>query len=896
MPKGPRDRENLPSPASSFHGRRAELDAIDAAFETHRLVSVVGPGGMGKTRLAQQFAASRLTTLARKGRGGVWFVDLSQARTPHAAASAVASALHLIVTAHANEDPERGYIAAVGRAVAAMGPTLIVLDNLEQLGEPAAALLAGWLETTPSARWLVTSRIVLNLPAEQALGLGPLASDDARALFVDRARSVGTNVGDALVDPIVDAIDRMPLAIELAASRTRVMSAQTLRDRLGKPLSVLAADETTRHGSLRRTVLDSVALLPLAAARAFALLATLRNGFSLEAAEAVLAPLALPHAQTLDAIETLVRSSLLRVAIDGPHARYGFFETIREVAEERRECDEARDAARRAHLHHHLAIARSCAEVDEMLDGTFENFIVAAGTALAHGDATSALRLALVLDPQLSRRGLATQREQLLEGALTLASSARLDAALSMTDVAAAHLARGAARRERGDGTGAQQDFEAARALATELGDAGLQASALMRLGGIYDLRGDTEGARVHLARALSLLAETPEGEVRTAREAEALLRLGHAHRREGALASARDAITSAVARHRALGHDEGLTSCLYELGVIEMFRGERDRAFSCFDEGIEVARRGGVRVMEGACLTARGCLLQELGRLDEALAHHADAAIIFRDHGSALRHASALHYLATTYLERGAPGEAIAPLMQARRLLEGVGSPRYEVLTRCAWALALSALGCHDEAASAITPAARAMADVPNEPALAVALALHRATLAWRADPSIEGISEMDAEQRVAGAATDDSRFALRALSAARSGATSPSAEHHGLWVWGEGASFRAPRGERVQLPERSPLRRLLALLVDRREQTPGDPVTLEQLIAAGWPGEKIGADAALNRAYVGMTTLRKRGLGQVIVRASGGYAISRAITIHRMRDEPSGPGSRRD
>jgi len=846
---------------------------------------------MGKTRLALRHAASRVSMLARRGRGGVWFVDLSQAASAHAAASAVASALDLEVTPRA----ERARIDAVGRAIAALGPALIVLDNLEQLGEHAAPLVSGWIETAPSARWLVTTRVVLGLPAERALSLGPLASDDARALFVDRARSVrttnalGDRLGDGLVDAIVDAIDRMPLAIELAASRTRVMSVEVLRARIGRPLEVLASNPTTRHGSLRRTVEDSVALLPPIAGRAFALLATLRNGFALDAAEAVLGPLALRPIEVLDALETLVRSSLLRVEIEGPHARYAFFETIREVAEERRAKEEAAQEARCAHAAHYVALAtRARISGDAALDhdGTLENLLEGAANAIALGDGEGALSIALALDPHLSRRGVATRRDRLLTDALMLATrSSAIDGGPAIPE---AHLARGAARRELGDGVGALHDFEAAHALATELGDAGLQASALMRLGGIRDLRGDTAGAREHLARALLLLEQTAEGPRRQGREAEALLRLGHAHRREGALDAAHHAITSAVARHRALGDEEGLASALYELGVVEMFRAQQDRAFACLEEGLELARRGRVRVMEGACLTARGCLLQDLGRLDEALTHHADAAGIFRDHGSALRHASALHYLATTYIERGEPSEALSPLEQARRLLESVGSPRYEVLTRCAWAVALAALERHDEATAAIAPAIRAIEDVPNEPALTLSLALHQATLEARAGAIATEIAIEDATRRVHTSGSDDSRFALRELVRACIGGrpertTVPDA----LEVWGEGEAFLSPGGERVVLPARSPLRRLLSLLVDRREQAPGEPVTLEELILAGWPGEKIGADAALNRAYVGIATLRKRGLREAIVRIGGGYAISQAVSVRRMPTE---------
>ncbi len=863
-------RTNLPAPIASFHGRGEERAQLEAAFERGRLVSIVGPGGMGKTRLSLEYAADRVAVFGRRARGGVWFVDLSDARTADDAASTVASALDLRAGAGADR------VEAVGRAIAGLGPTLVVLDNLEQL-EGAAALTSRWMALAPSARLLVTTRVVLGVPGEHVLTLGPLAPSDAIALFVARARDVRTPSADEAmhVERVVAAIDRMPLAIELAASRTRSMSTEALGARLARPSTVLSGDASHRHGSLRRTVLDSVALLSPVAARAFALLSVLRNGFDLVLAEAVLGPLALGPGPTIDALDALVRSSLLRSL--GPSG-YAFFETIREIADERLADEPLAGAAREAFVTHHAAI-----DADVLAgDGARENAIEAARIAIALGRPDAALTIALALDPHLSRRGEAALRVRLLSGGLALEPTAPSLRAL-------AHLARGAALRELGDGPRASDDFEAAHRIATDVGDVGLRASALMRLGGIRDLRGDTAGAREHLRSALRSIEALPAGRLRRAREAEALSRLGHAQRREGALDDARAAIARAVSLHRELGDAEGLAAALYELGVIAMFRAEHERAFQCFDEGLAVSRERGVRVMEGACLTARGGLLQDLGRLDEALTHHAEAAAIFRDHGITLRQASALHYLACTYLERGEPAAATEPLVRARALLEGVGSPRYEVLTRCAWAVALSELGRHDEADAVIAPADRALQHVPNEPALALALRLHRATLTLRRGGEAQVLGDEEATAAVERAGTDDSRFALRTLQRARAGEGVRSDGAGALRVWGEGEAFQPPHRERIALPARSPLRRVLLLLVDRREHAPGEPTSLEQVIAAGWPGEKIGADAALNRAYVAIATLRKRGLSDAIVSVGGGYAISMAIPIRRV-DERSG------
>ncbi len=895
----PPRRTNLRTPTSSFVGRRTELEALAETFEHARLVTLVGPGGIGKTRLALRHAETRLDSLAKAGRGGVWMIDLAEARTSAEALALAASVLELSLVGHAPTPAgERAMSEAIGRAIGRMGPVLLVIDNVEQIAVAAARHLNTWLELAPSARLLVTSRVVLGVPAERVLVLGPLAERDARALFVDRAasiRAVAPSESDpTLVGEIVDAIDRMPLAIELAASRTRVLSTTELRDRLERPLEVLAGGVTNdRHVSIRGAVLDSLALLDPPLRRAFALLSTLDNDFTLASAEAVLghsAPGLSTRAPTVDVLaqlDALVRHSLVRVELEaGRPARYALFETIREVAVELARDEPMRDAALAAHASHHADLARrahaSDDERDDVLPRDLEHFLTARSIALGLGRHDDVVVLTLAVEPVLAARGLSALRATLLGEALTLAHEA------SRSLRAELHLARGLARRELGEGDAANEDFEAALALTdrafTDHGaDAGLRALALLRLGGIADLRGDTAGATVRFAEALALLARTPADTRRETREAEALLKLGHARRREGALDEAHAAFVRAVAGHRALRRDDGLAASLYELGVVEMFRERFDAAFVCLDEGLAVARRSGARIMEGACLTARGCLLQDLGRLGEALEHHAEAASLFAAHASRYREASALYYLATTYLERGDATEAHAVIGRARQRIEGVGAPRYDVLMSGGSALALAALGRHDEADRELDRASTALASVPREPSLLASLHAHRLTLAHRrgAKASDEAVSTVEASVR--GSPSDDTRFAWRELERALGRATTEA--HDALCVWGAGEAFLTPGGVKVQLPERSPMRRILDHLVLRRESSPGESVAIETLIEAGWPGEKMGTDAALNRAYVALSSLRKKGLRDAIVSVGGGYAISQAVVVRRMR-----------
>jgi hypothetical protein len=160
--------------------------------------------------------------------------------------------------------------------------------------------------------------------------------------------------------------------------------------------------------------------------------------------------------------------------------------------------------------------------------------------------------------------------------------------------------------------------------------------------------------------------------------------------------------------------------------------------------------------------------------------------------------------------------------------------------------------------------------------------LALELRKRAWR-DAEVV-VSE--ATRLVAASPSDDSRFALRVLCAARKG---ESRDHEALVVWSAGRAFRAPGAAvAVELPPRSPLRRLLEHLAQRRIESPGEVVTLEQLVRAGWPSEKIGAEAALNRAYVALASLRKLGLRGLLLHGGGGYALSQAVVV-RIEDKAS-------
>jgi predicted ATPase len=910
------EQTNVRDAPSSFVGRATDIAELSERFDRGaRLVTVTGPGGMGKTRLAVRFAQARLQAYCAHGGGGVWFCDLTEARTLTGMAAVIAGVLRARLP---DSVTDATAAADLGPVIARRGRTLLVLDNFEHLVSVGGAALDLWLTAAPRAHLLVTSRLALGRPGEQLWPLQPLPDEDAVDLFLRRTEQVRPDLRPsdadvALVSAIVRSLEGMPLAIELAASRMAILSPAQLHARLDRPLDLLAdrGPGAGRHTSVRRTVLDSVRLLRPADRDAFAACAVFRSGFTLEAGEAVVG-----RPEAMDSIEALTRHSLLRVLpAGGPggELRFSFFDTVREVASELLADSPERDDVATRHAAFFAGLARDLGPTAAIRSGGPEalrmeretmNLLAAHAHTIALAGRTSdeaaahqAVAIAVGLDPLLSARGLSRLRLRLLDEALGAATTARADP--RRPEIVEACLARGLALRELGAMDGAREALEEGLRRAARAHLPALEAVAHARIGEIIEIAGGTAEAHVRFERALGILASSPDDAARASREADILLRDGHAHRREGALDRAEAAVAEAVVRYRRLNHDEGLAAAMYEAAVVAMFQGRSDVALERFDEGLRVARGADVRAVAGALVTARGGLLQEMGRVDEALAHHAEAARVFRELGSRYRETSALYYQATAYLERGDARDAERVLAQASERVRGLGSPRYEALIEGCRALVFGRHGDLAAAEQAMQRARAAASACATEGALAATVAVHAMTLevCRSAEPDSNeapharkrtepGSNEAPARVLVEAHPSDDSRFALRMLTAALHpprARTSPA-----LAVWRGARAFQPPSApEKVELVRRAPLRRILELLVDRRLDAPGEAVAVEDIVSAGWPGERIQVQAALNRAYVALTTLRKLGLRDVLVTGTGGYWLHPAIPLERVEDE---------
>ncbi|MGI8828268.1 MAG: ATP-binding protein [Candidatus Limnocylindria bacterium] len=438
---------NLPVPATAFLGRDTELADIGALLardEVH-LLTLTGPGGTGKTRLALQAAASAADTFA----GGVWWVPLAPLRDPQLVLSSAAQAL-----------------GAGGDLAEHIGDKrlLLLLDNFEHLVS-AAADLAPLLSACPNLTVLVTSREPLHLGGEHEYAVDPLRQPEAVELFRTRALAARPDcVANGEVAIICQRLDYLPLAIELAAARVKLLSPRAILERLEQRLPLLTGgtrDAPDRQRTLRATIEWSHDLLTDAEQRLFARLAVFRGGCTLEAAEQV-------ADADLDTLSSLVDKSLVRMRED----RFWMLETIREFALERLDASGDADEMRDRHANHFLALAEeaephlrgSPRDWLDRLEADNDNLRAAFDRLAAAGDAQLPLRMGAALWRFWAMRGYAPEGRGRLERALAADASPTPARAFALNGATANAM-------DYGDPVGARRYAEEALALHRSLGD-----------------------------------------------------------------------------------------------------------------------------------------------------------------------------------------------------------------------------------------------------------------------------------------------------------------------------------------------------------------------------------------------------------------------------------------
>ncbi|MEY3013780.1 MAG: hypothetical protein RIT45_2515 [Pseudomonadota bacterium] len=639
----PLRKTNLQPRGDAFVGREDELRGLGERLDAGaRLLTLLGPGGMGKTRLSQQFAAARTEAFP----GGAWFCDLTEARDEAALAVAVGRALDVPLTHH---DP----IAQLGAVLAGKGEALVVLDNAEQVVDACAAAARRWLAVAPGLRLLVTSRIRLAIEGEDVVALQPLPLAEAVALFCARAASARPGFpaspegldAEALqaVRTIAVRLDCMSLPIELAAARVRSMSPPQIASRLDRRFALLAGadrDRTARQATLRGAIDWSWDLLQPWEREAMCQCAVFRGGFTLDDAEAVLALDAFPDAPwAADAVQSLIDQSLLWLDEPRPgQLRVRCYESIHAYALERRAADAsaaAADAARHGAcyarlgrddaidaLHGHGGVERRWALFFEL-----ENLQAAQAAAQARGDWAVAAACALASAPIYEVRG---------PFAL---GAARLDALLAAPTLAAPDL------------VSAPEAHASSRRLRYWRG-------FLRRLGG------SPEAARDDLRTALAMQREA--GDLRG--QAYSLAALAILDREQGQTEAAREGFAASLALHRQVGNRHGEGVVLAHVGLLAQDLGDREQAQARYEAAFAIYEDVGDRRLQGRMLGNLGLLAKARGELDLARELTQRTLAIAAEVGDHLGEGIALGNLGDHWLAAGAADEAEACLRAAVR------------------------------------------------------------------------------------------------------------------------------------------------------------------------------------------------------------------------------------
>ena len=663
-PASPPKRMVIPEPLTELVGRERELEELSRCLAEHRLVTLVGPGGVGKTRLALELARVAASSLDD---GGV-LVELAAVGAPAGVATAISTALGL-------PNPNR-LAELIGHR-----ELLVVLDNCEHVITTAAAVAEELLTRCPNLRLLATSREGLRVPGEIIWPVPPLRAQDATELFESRVRAAGTRVDltdetRQVIVQICERLDGLPLAIELAAARTRAFPVQQLASRLDDRFRLLTGGSRTalpRQQTLRAVVDWSYELLFDDEQRVFERLSVFPGGCDLTTAELVCAGDDLPTEEIADLIQALVDKSLVIAVSDGDELRFTQLQTLvqygKEKLAERGDAGPVRDAM----AAHFAGLCARSAEAyigDEQrswlrtIDAERDNLRAALEWAIATDDADTALTIAGGASWPHWLAGTSVEGKRWLDDAFACAGPA------TPTSRALALTGRGLLDVQAGVRTDVDADLEEAMAIFEQAATGAprsYDAPGLALVSSFYAeiaaVRGEVAEARRRRQQHIELCARQPEGAFASAviaysraklalldgdldgceqhyREATAHFRkidrpmmlsmceaiVADFDERAGDFATAAKELEAAIATNATLGLRGFDSSLQARLGWVFLQLGDLPRARQRYDDALHVARWLGHRPVLMVALAGSAVLLREAGRAREAGAAASEA------------------------------------------------------------------------------------------------------------------------------------------------------------------------------------------------------------------------------------------------------------------------------
>ncbi len=861
-----------------FFGRDAELDGIEDRLRGGaRLLTLTGPPGVGKTRLALEYG------IARRHRflGGSWFADLSAATGTDDVVATVRAALELADGSDAR--------ATLGRELATRGATLLILDGAEHVIDAVRDVATAWLAAAPALRLLVTSCQRLRLAGERLIELAPLPPRHAGEMFVDRVRAVSPQFaprdGDyELIGAIAARLDWMPLAIELAATRMRAMGLSDLLAHLQRQLDFLdlpMAGVAPHHATLRAAVARSWELLDPQARAVLAQASVFRGSISAAAAEAVIAA---PTGRTmLDCLEALVDLSLVVAERHNDQVRFSLYTAVRELAAEGLD-DDGRAAAWERH-------ARYFAELDSPASDDEENLLAA--------------------------------HARLVSGSLEVAGGARLAAEIAL---ALAAPSPRASKLDLVKITGDSIDALGRSASPPSEEDVAATVALLTARAAAFVHDRHFACAEADVARALAMAPwRGPNALVTRAHQ----IRF-HIMSQQWRLKEAREAADAAVASCPRSDLELQAT-LLSNCGILGQIHGDVHRARTLFEKALALAERHGAREQAERARAGLCGALADLGLYDEArtlLLRALATPETSRYHGNYLRGCAHIeqqlgHFaLARDYFERARvaidaldneisqwaidldlavlamdaddPARARTYALRAKEQLDTARALRNRSIA-IALLLAIDAPNLERSERNRRQARVERLAREIQDPRmnLIIQLSLAHVVLAQADDTAAAGdiagadalrqaaldtlVSAADWERR-----SDDIRVHARILRRALA---------RGALVVGERpAVVCTPGGGRIQLERNSVPHRLLSALVRARQQAPGRPAARAELLQSVWPEGAID-DLGINRLKVQVTKLRKMGFRHLIIFRDAGYLIDDAVPLVRVTHADTWP-----
>lgn len=717
---------NLGPERASFFGREEELRALAEAFgEGVAVVTLVGPGGSGKTETALQYARGWLGDWP----GGAWFCDLFESRDAAQVQGALGRALGVPLE---QGDP----VGTLAVALANRGRTLLVLDNVEHLLPITADLIQALQSQAPMAAWLMTSRQRLDLRGERVVindplpvpkprdPLATLVQSPAIALFTARAQAVlpsfrldAATGGD--VARLVGLLDGLPLAIELAAARVRVLPPRRILERMSRRFELLRdqrARGVSRQSTLKGALDWSWDLLTAPERAAFVQCAVFEGGFSLEAAEAVVDLVPWPDAPpVIDLIESLVDKSLVRAIAEADgERRFALFRSFTDYAAEKLDDPDAlldaegapttgpaaREEAEVRHAEHFARWGRPEAlrglrgaeqrSRRRELQAELDNVVAACRRAAQRGDGEVAAAAALGALAQLSATGPLSLGQDLAEAALQSLSTPGSELGLRLR----AQL--GAVQVRAGLGEEAEALLEAVVHDARAARRPVIAAQAGVARGVALLHRGQHEAAEAQLREALAL-AEQGRDKLG---QADALTELAHAVGiRGGRFAEGEAALHRALREQRSAGDLSGEALTRSYQGALAGIQGDFPAALAAYQRARDLARELGDRRTEGLCEGMLGNIYALTGDATAASASFRSAVDLASSMGDLAHEALHIGNYAQHLQRQGAAEEAAECLRRAIDIAERTGD-------RVAEGNALATLGAIEAEAGDLTAA----------------------------------------------------------------------------------------------------------------------------------------------------------------------------------------------